>query len=163
MSDVDEKLPAFARARIRDARPRGRVEIVQVRPERREPTIAVDAWDLSSAVDHARSKDRAVTLFQHEHLPVIATFLNRPVEFAQTRRNLAIAGFNLEGARGEVLVVGEVLLQLTGRCHPCARMEETLGPGGFAAMFGYGGWTARIVRPGTIRRGDPVELSTDEQ
>ena len=158
MSDSGERLPAFARARILDAQPKGRVELIQVRPKRRDPTVGVDAWDLSSTADHARSKDRAVTLLQHEHLQVIESLLSRPVEFAQTRRNLAIAGFNLEAARGEVIAVGEVLLELTGRCHPCARMEETLGPGGFTAMFGHGGWTARIVEPGTICVGDLVEL-----
>lgn len=159
MTDVgDERLPAFARARIRDAQPKGKVAIIQVRPKRREPPVDVDAWDLSSTADHAPSKDRAVTLFQHEHLEVISRLFGRTVEFAQTRRNVAIAGFNLEAARGEVIAVGEVLLELTGRCHPCARMDETIGPGGFTAMFGHGGWTARIVRGGTIRVGDPVEL-----
>ena len=122
--------------------------------------MSVEAWDLRSTEDHARSKSRAVTLFQHEHLTVIERLLSRPVDFAQTRRNLSIRGFNLEVARGELLEVGEALLQLTGRCHPCARMEETLGPGGFTAMFGHGGWTAQIVRPGIIRVGDTVRLQS---
>jgi MOSC domain-containing protein YiiM len=143
---------------VEQAMPRGHVEIIRVRPKRLEPTVETEAWDLTSDADHSRSSKRAVTLFQHEHLSVIESLLGRPVEFAQTRRNLSIRGFNLEVARGGVLAVGETLLQVTGRCHPCARMDESLGAGGFVAMFGHGGWTASVVRNGTIRPGDLVQM-----
>lgn len=158
MDEIDQSLPRFARIRVDQAMPRGRVEIVQVRPKRLAPTVEVDSWDLRSEADHGRSSLRAVTLFQHEHLSVLESLLGHPIEFSQTRRNLCVRGFNLEVARGAVLEVGETLLQLTGRCHPCSRMEDTLGRGGFAAMFGHGGWTASVVQAGIIRRGDVVQL-----
>ena len=160
MSDGDQALPSFARRRVDEAAPRGRVELIQVRPKRLAPTVAVEEWDLRSTADHAKSPERAVTLFQYEHLAVIESLLGRPVGFGQTRRNVAVRGFNLEVARGAVVEVGETLMRLTGRCHPCARMEEALGRGGFAAMFGHGGWTASIISSGTIRVGDVVTLHT---
>jgi MOSC domain-containing protein YiiM len=100
---------------------------------------------------------RQVTLIQAEHLPLIAGYVGLPeVSPALVRRNLVVSGINLNALDNKRFYVGDVLLEATGHCHPCARMEEALGLGGYNALRGHGGLTARVVTSGVIRIGDAV-------
>jgi len=73
------------------------------------------------------------------------------------RRNLVVAGINLTALQGERITVGpDVVLELTGPCAPCSKMEAALGPGGYNALRGHGGWNARVLRRGTVAVGDEV-------
>ena len=73
-----------------------------------------------------------------------------------TRRNIVVRGLNLQTLKGRRFRVGEAEFELTEECHPCSRMEENLGPGGYNAMRGHGGWCARVLKGGQIRMGDAV-------
>ena len=103
------------------------------------------------------SGKRGGTLLQAEHLPAIAALSgHREVAPALLRRNLLVSGIPLVALKGRRFRVGEVLLEGTGPCDPCSRMEDALGPGGYNAMRGHGGLTARIVEGGVLRVGDAV-------
>ena len=154
---MSSSIPTGMLQRIKGAPQRGRVEAILVRPARREEVVSVEEWDLTGpAVDHGRSAKRAVTLIQQEHLAVVSSIIGRPVEARELRRNIVVSGINLLPLRHGDLAVGEVVLRGTVSCDPCSRMEEALGPGGFAAMWGHGGICASIVASGVIRVGDPI-------
>ncbi len=96
-------------------------------------------------------------IVQAEHLAVLGALLRRdPIDPALLRRNLVVAGVNLQALKGRRFRIGTAVLEGTGPCPPCSRMEETLGPGGYNAMRGHAGLNARVVEGGTIRLGDAV-------
>lgn len=109
---------------------------------------------------HAQSgtSKRQVTLIQFEHLAAVASFVGRDITPDILRRNLVVRGLNLLALKDRKFRVGEVLMEWTGLCAPCSRMEEVLGAGGYNAMRGHGGITARVLAGGTLRVGDSVAV-----
>ena len=77
------------------------------------------------------------------------------------RRNVVVRGINLLALKGRRFRIGPALLEASGECHPCTRMEEILGAGGYNAMRGLGGITARVIEGATIRIGDAVVALTE--
>jgi MOSC domain-containing protein YiiM len=138
----------------------GRVEAILLRPARREAMIAVDEAEIAPSGlvgDRGRKGQRAVTLIQAEHLPVIASLAGlERVDPAILRRNIVVSGLNLSAFRDKRLRLGAAVVELTVPAHPCSRMEEALGPGGYTAMRGHGGMCAEVVTPGRLARGDAV-------
>ena len=101
---------------------------------------------------------RQVTLIEAESLRSIASHLGRSdVDPHELRRNIVVRGINLMALKGRSFSIGTALLEASGECHPCSRMEEILGLGGYNAVRGLGGITARIVRSGLVQLGDAVE------
>lgn len=143
----------------------GRVEWIGVRPERRAPVVPVRSamahlgkgLDGDRRMQSERPSKREITLIQAEHLPVIAAIAGlKTIDPATLRRNLVVSGVNLTSLKRGKFRVGEAVLEWTGSCDPCSRMEEALGAGGFQAMRGHGGITARIIDPGAVAVGDLV-------
>ena len=109
-----------------------------------------------------RSGKRHITIFQAEYLPVIASCV-QTAAFSPglLRRNVMVRGINLLALKKQQIRIGNVSLEVTGECHPCSYMEEALGPGGYNAMRGHGGITARVLTPGMIHIGDSVYLESN--
>ena len=142
----------------------GRLHWIGLRPGRRETVASVPSAQLLAgrgiAGDRSASRRggrRQVTLLQQEHLAAIASLCGREqVEPALLRRNLLVSGINLLALKGVRFRLGDALLEGTGACHPCSRMEEVLGIGGYNAVRGHGGITAVVVEGGRISVGDSL-------
>ena len=109
--------------------------------------------------DHysGRNGKRAVTLIQAEHLAAIASLSGlKQIDPGLLRRNIVVRGINLVALKDRRFRIGSALLEGTGSCDPCSRMEENLGKGGLNAMRGHGGLNARVIEPGVVRIGDAI-------
>jgi MOSC domain-containing protein YiiM len=145
------------------------IEWIGVRPRRREPLVAVtDAEavaDLGLRGDHRMTKTpgsgRQVTFISREFVSQIEQHLAKSdLDPAVLRRNIVVSGINLNALRRQRFWLGEALFEATQLCHPCARMEAELGPGGVVAMMGYGGLCAKVLQTGQIAIGDSLRLAT---
>ena len=154
---------------IADVPQQGQVRWIGVRPQSRSAMIELEAVEARREAgltgDHARPgprNARQVTLIQWEHLAVISSLLGRPADrpvLAQDlRRNLVISGINLFSLKNRRFRIGQAILETTGWCQPCARLEQNLGLGTFQAVRGHGGITARVIQSGIIRLCDTLQV-----
>jgi MOSC domain-containing protein YiiM len=146
----------------------GRVDWIGVRPERKAPINKVNTVEAKAGRgltgDRYNSKNgkRQITLIQGEHLFAIGSMLGKTtMDPALLRRNIVISGINLLALKDKQFMLGDVLLEYTGLCHPCSAMEATLGAGGYNAVRGHGGITARILSDGVINIGDAVHITAE--
>jgi MOSC domain-containing protein YiiM len=116
----------------------GQLEWIGVRPGRRvaaEPlasaTLIAGHGVEGDRYETSRNGSRQVTLVAAEDIAAIAAFLRLP-EIAPEllRRNLVTTGINLLAMKDRRFRVGAAVLEGSGECAPCSRMEEAFGPGG---------------------------------
>ncbi|MDO6748443.1 MOSC domain-containing protein [Gilvimarinus sp. 1_MG-2023] len=149
----------------------GRLEWIGLRTERRGDVRSVGSVvalaELGLEGDHRSTKTpgsgRQVTIISVEFIEMICRFAGRDsISPAWLRRNLLVSGINLNLLRHQRVRVGGAILEPAALCHPCSRMNEVLGPGGAAAMYGFGGLCAKIVEGGVITVGDSIERLPQE-
>jgi MOSC domain-containing protein YiiM len=143
---------------------RGSIEWIGVRPARAAAMTELNEVQINcaSGLEGDRFSGRAasprqVTLIQQEHLAVIAACVGRgEIDPALLRRNIVVSGINLLALKDKRFRIGDALLEFSGACHPCSKMERVLGTGGYNAMRGHGGITARVIEAGRVRIGDSL-------
>lgn len=144
----------------------GKITWIGLRPKRNTPMNIVEKAEITSQEGllgdryTAKNKKRQVTLIQAEHLQAVANFLGKEaIQPALTRRNIVVEGINLLAFKDRQFKLGEeVILEMTGLCHPCTKMETNLGAGGLNAMRGHGGITTKVIQGGQVKVGDAVHI-----
>lgn len=141
----------------------GTVQLVTIRRERKQLPVSIEEVQALAEIglegDHYASKGgkRQVTLIAQEHINGVASMLGvESVDPLILRRNIVTSGINLHSLKDKRFQIGEAILEYTGECHPCSRMEENLGTGGYNAMRGHGGITCKIIQSGRVAEGDPI-------
>ncbi len=102
---------------------------------------------------------RQVTVLAVEDWKEACREINKDLPWTVRRVNLLVEGVPLEEQVHGRLQVGGLILEITGECDPCYRLEEQC-PGLQDALVPNwrGGVTCQVLTPATIRLGDSVKL-----
>ena len=140
----------------RHDRPRGTMETLD------HADVTVDQGihgDFRGSLKPGRNK-RQVTVMAAEGWRDALRELDAPIPWEQRRVNLLVEGLGLEGTEGARIVFDSgLVLEVTGECDPCSRMEE-IAPGLKAVLLPHwrGGVTTTVIESGPIRVGDNVRI-----
>ena len=146
----------------------GRVVGVAVRPARFAPMMSVDHADAVAGAgligDHKGLKfpGRGVSLLAIEDWQRALSELDDAgslLSWTSRRANLLLKGLRLPRARGAMIAIGEISLEVTAQTYPCARMNEA-HPGLMKALAPdwRGGVTCRVISSGRVSVGDDVVI-----
>ena len=148
----------------------GRLIGIARRPARRAPMEEITSGLISAESglegDHKGPKFplRRITVLAREAWEAALAELDdlgRPVRLPWTARraNLLVEGIDLPRARGGIVRIGPVLLEVTYPTQPCRRMDEA-HPGLLKALHPEwrGGITCRVIEGGPVRLGDEVAV-----
>jgi MOSC domain-containing protein YiiM len=105
-------------------------------------------------------RKRQVSLIEAECVTTAMAEAGARLDWSDCRRNLLVEGVRLPRAEGTRVQVGSSLvLEITGECDPCERMDA-LHDGLRAAMEPdwRGGFCGRVVSDGDIAVGDEIRV-----
>ncbi|MEL6322771.1 MAG: MOSC domain-containing protein [Pseudomonadota bacterium] len=146
----------------------GRLIGMARRGERRAPMELITTGEITASAGlvgdfkGAKHPTRQITILANEDWQSALTDL--PGEAASLpwtvrRANLLIEGLRLPRAKGAVLHLTEVALEVTGQTWPCKRMDEAYNGLRKALSPDWrGGVTCRVLAGGSIALGDAITL-----
>lgn len=106
--------------------------------------------------------DQAVYAFAREELDHWERELGREIPDGAFGENLTLSGFEVDDARlGDRWRIGDALLQVTDARIPCGTFRAAMQVRGWLRRFTERGRTGaylRVLEPGTVQAGMPVEL-----
>jgi len=150
----------------------GRIAQISVSPggvpkrpvEAAEVTASGVAGDAQRNLRHHGGPERAVCLFALEAIRTLQAE-GHPIQPGHIGENLTLEGVDWSAVTpGTRLLLGEdVLLEVTRYTSPCTNIRASFTGGDYARVSqarhpGASRVYARVVRTGTVRRGDPVRL-----
>jgi MOSC domain-containing protein YiiM len=124
-----------------------------------EGPISVEAG-LAGDCKGVKYRLRQITVLEREAWDAaLAELGGSGLAWTARRANLLVAGVELPRAKGGILRVGPVRLEVTSQTYPCARMDEARqGLLKALAKDWRGGVTCRVLSGGHIALGDVVEV-----
>lgn len=135
---------------------------IATRPARRAAMIthagAVIHPSAGVSADFGRRPGRSqVTVLSEEAWGAACEELGALLPWTMRRANLFVSGISLQPLAGSRIVIGEVVLEVTGETDPCHKMDEAhAGLRRALSPLGRGGVRCRILSGGKIAVGDAI-------
>lgn len=101
-------------------------------------------------------RDRELTLIATEALEALGEEHGIDLTAAESRRNVATRGIDLNGLEGRRFRVGAVECEGIELCEPCNHLQGLTRPGVLRGLVHRGGLRAAILTEGEIAVGDAV-------
>lgn len=143
----------------------GKLLAIAMKDRPRQPMRLLERAGISveSGVEsdfRGRSPNRQVTIVLAEDWAMAVASLAPSAPWTTRRANLLVGRIANPKAKGSMLAIGPVLLEITGETRPCNRMEQQL-PGLWAALTQdwLGGLTANVIEGGEIAIGDEARCA----
>ncbi len=139
----------------RKDRPRATMEVIDHARVGRDTGVA---GDYRGALKPGRNK-RQVTILMAEDWSAALAEHGKPVAWQERRANLLVEGIMLPREEGRRVWIGTALLEITGECDPCHRMDAVSDGLQLALRPEWrGGRTCTVIEGGTIAIGDEVRI-----
>jgi MOSC domain-containing protein YiiM len=139
----------------------GTIDHLFIKPGHREDMISVETMNvvkqkgIEGDASFGRSKRQILIISQE----VVDAYGLMPGDL---RENITVSQLNLSSIPAEArLSIGNVVLEVTGDCNPCDRLEE-LRVGLMDEIHGNRGILARVIEPGEITVGQTISQETVE-
>ena len=149
---------------------RGRLIGIAGRPARRASMLLRTDGVITAGAgldgDHKGAKfpGRGITIMAAEDWAAVIAELTDlagpvPLPWTARRANFLVEGLRLPRARGAIIGIGQIRLEVTAQTYPCRRMDE-VHPGLLKALAPdwRGGVTCRVLVGGRVHVGDLVEV-----
>lgn len=143
-------------------------ELQRTAIDKRPAAGAVPAGVLGLAGDQQADQanhggpDQALYAYAREDLDWWAARLGRDLRDGMFGENVTTAGLDVNGAViGEIWQFGDVVVQVTAPRIPCVVFRNWMDEKGWVGRFraaGRPGPYLRVLRPGLLRSGDPIEV-----
>ena len=106
-----------------------------------------------------KSGKRQITVLSQKSWQEACRQIGRKLHWTGRRANLLVDDLELENSTGNRLIIGEVMLEISGETQPCYRMDEfAFGLQEALKPNWRGGVTCRVLKGGPIRVGDEVVM-----
>lgn len=142
----------------------GKLLGIALRAHSRAPMREVEIAEITEeygVANDSRGKPggRQVTVLAAEDWLAACEVLGKKLPWTCRRANLLVQGIKLKDSSGSTIILGDVMLEVTGETDPCSRMDQT-EPGLRAALAPdwRGGVCCRVIRGGSICKGTPVTI-----